>query len=188
MVIKIKITEDQKKYWETNFSKIRFPSVVQDKINRRGKANLENYLYGFLAQIVIADWLESARPVFSFGSGFDGGFDIIHSGKKIDIVLRFGTVPPRPHFEYLIPERKFNYVTDDYWFCYINKKNFNILYLVGHLTKEELHKKAKFRKRGERKLLDNGNSWVFEDNNLEILGGDLNALNISLPIKQLNLF
>ena len=138
-MIRLKITDEQ----------IEYATYLVNNCNygRRGKfdGDKSKQLVGMLAQTVLADYLKQPRPDISVG--FDGGYDYIINGKKVDVkcMSRKGYVIGN-YVHNLIAYQK-NYDVDYYIFTSLNTTT-NELEVCGVINKEQFFSKADLYEKG----------------------------------------
>ena len=138
-MIRLKITDEQ----------IEYATYLVNNCNygRRGKfdGDKSKQLVGMLAQTVLADYLKQPRPDMSVG--FDGGYDYIINGKKVDVkcMSRKGYVIGN-YVHNLIAYQK-NYDVDYYIFTSLNTTT-NELEVCGVINKEQFFSKADLYEKG----------------------------------------
>ena len=138
-MIRLKITDEQ----------IEYATYLVNNCNygRRGKfdGDKSKQLVGMLAQTVLADYLKQPRPDTS--EGFDGGYDYIINGKKVDVkcMSRKGYVIGN-YVHNLIAYQK-NYDVDYYIFTSLNTTT-NELEVCGVINKEQFFSKADLFEKG----------------------------------------
>ena len=138
-MIRLKLTDEQ----------IEYATYLVNNCNygRRGKfdGDKSKQLVGMLAQTVLADYLKQPRPDTS--EGFDGGYDYIINGKKVDVkcMSRKGYVIGN-YVHNLIAYQK-NYDVDYYIFTSLNTTT-NELEVCGVINKEQFFSKADLYEKG----------------------------------------
>lgn len=138
-MIRLKITDEQ----------IEYATYLVNNCNygRRGKfdGDKSKQLVGMLAQTVLADYLKQPRPDIS--EGFDGGYDYIINGKKVDVkcMSRKGYMIGN-YVHNLIAYQK-NYDVDYYIFTSLNTTT-NELEVCGVINKEQFFSKADLYEKG----------------------------------------
>lgn len=138
-MIRLKISKEQ----------IEYAKYLVDNCNygNRGKfdGDKSKQLVGMLAQTVLADYIRQPRPDTSVG--FDGGYDYIINGKKVDVkcMARKGYMIGN-YVHNLIAYQK-NYDVDYYIFTSLCTTT-NELEVCGVISKEDFYRTAKFYKEG----------------------------------------
>ena len=138
-MIRLKITDEQ----------IEYATYLVNNCNygRRGKfdGDKSKQLVGMLAQTVLADYLKQPRPDTS--EGFDGGYDYIINGKKVDVkcMSRKGYMIGN-YVHNLIAYQK-NYDVDYYIFTSLNTTT-NELEVCGVINKAQFFSKADLYEKG----------------------------------------
>ncbi|MAA76642.1 MAG: hypothetical protein CML73_01230 [Rhodobiaceae bacterium] len=102
-----------------------------------------------------------------FKNGFDGGFDLVYKGLKIDVKTMGRNVDVKDYFvnNFVAHQSKFD--CDIYIFCSLNKRK-NELTVCGYLSKKELLKLAILHKKGDKRNRTNGTSFIMKTDNYEI--------------------
>jgi hypothetical protein len=117
-----------------------------------GEGTPEQRLVGHIAQIIICDELKVLRPKKQ--NGFDGGFDLRHNNKRLDVKTELRTVDFRENFVHNVIACQIHYDCDGYIFCSYNKTKKSMT-LCGIIDKEKFMENAIFFEKGsERKRLD----------------------------------
>ena len=109
--------------------------------------NKEQQFVGLIGEIMVVNLFGLE---YKFSQGFDGGFDFIYKGKRIDVKTMGRTVDPKPYFvnNFIAFQKDFN--CDYYIFTSLNKKT-NELTICGYLSKEDLLKKSTLYKKGTKR-------------------------------------
>lgn len=131
--------------------------------------NKEQQFVGLVGEIIIKRLFGLDHE---FKNGFDGGFDFVYKGLKIDVKTMGRNVDVKDYFvnNFVAHQKKFD--CDIYIFCSLNKKT-NELTICGFLSKKELLKKSIYRKKGETMQRSNGTTFVLKTNNYQIENKDL---------------
>ena len=126
--------------------------------------NKEQQFVGLIGEIMVVNLFGLE---YKFSQGFDGGFDFIYKGKRIDVKTMGRTVDPKPYFvnNFIAFQKDFN--CDYYIFTSLNKKT-NELTICGYLSKEDLLKKSTLYKKGTKRTRTNGTSFVLKADTYEI--------------------
>ena len=126
--------------------------------------NKEQQFVGLIGEIMVVNLFGLE---YKFSQGFDGGFDFIYKGKKIDVKTMGRTVDPKPYFvnNFIAFQKDFN--CDYYIFTSLNKKT-NELTICGYLSKEDLLKKSTLYKKGTKRTRTNGTSFILKADTYEI--------------------
>jgi hypothetical protein len=119
--------------------------------------NKEQQFVGLIGEIMVVNLFGLE---YKFSQGFDGGFDFIYKGKRIDVKTMGRTVEPKPYFvnNFIAFQKDFN--CDYYIFTSLNKKT-NELTICGYLSKEDLLK-------GTKRTRTNGTSFILKTDTYEI--------------------
>jgi hypothetical protein len=117
------------------------------------KGTKQQELTGLIGQCIIAQ--ELGLPLVEGGQGFDGGFDLVYNGLKVDVKTMGRSVDVQPDYvnHFYARQKRFN--ADAYVFCSYNK-NKNELTICGWITKDAFFKKAKFYPKGTRRYQTSG--------------------------------
>ena len=126
--------------------------------------NKEQQFVGLIGEIMVVNLFGLE---YKFSQGFDGGFDFIYKGKRIDVKTMGRTVDPKPYFvnNFIAFQKDFN--CDYYIFTSLNKKT-NELTICGYLSKEDLLKKSTLYKKGTKRTRTNGTSFILKADTYEI--------------------
>lgn len=134
-MIRINITDEQ----------ILYAKELIDNFNfgNRGKADgtKDKQLIGMLCQTVVCDYLGLERPKGSIG--FDGGYDFILNGKKVDIKGMGRQRRIQPDFVHNLIAFQKKYEVDYYLFTSLNIVD-KELEICGIISKEEFYKQANY--------------------------------------------
>ena len=134
-MINLKITQEQ----------INYATQLVEKSNfgNRGKfdGDKSKQLVGMLAQVVVADYIRQPRPEPS--TGFDGGYDYIINGKKVDVKCMARKSDMFGDYVHNLVGYQKNYDVDYYLFTNLNTKT-TTLQICGVITKQDFFKHAKY--------------------------------------------
>ena len=138
-MIRIHITQEQIQYAQHLIENCCFGS--------RGKADgdMSKQLVGMLGQTVIADYLGLPRPEISHG--FDGGYDYIINGKKIDLKCMARKRNIQADYVHNLIAYQKNYDVDYYMFASVNYVD-QIVEICGVINKEDFYRYANFFNEG----------------------------------------
>lgn len=179
-MIRLKITDEQ----------IEYATYLVNNCNygRRGKfdGDKSKQLVGMLAQTVLADYLKQPRPDTS--EGFDGGYDYIINGKKVDVkcMSRKGYVIGN-YVHNLIAYQK-NYDVDYYIFTSLNTTT-NELEVCGVINKEQffsmadLYEKGTVRHKGKTAFTLEAPTYELKQYKLFLLGNVDDVVDIHTKIR-----
>lgn len=179
-MIRLKISEEQ----------IEYAKYLVENCNygNRGKfdGDKSKQLVGMLAQTVLADYLRQPRPDTS--TGFDGGYDYIINGKKVDVkcMARKGYVIGN-YVHNLIAYQK-NYNVDYYIFTSLNTRT-NELEVCGVIDKESFYKSAKLypigtiRHKGHTPFMLEAPTYELQQYRLHLLGNVEDDVDIYCKIR-----
>ena len=130
-----------------------------------GKSNI----YGAIGEVVVERYLKSINRDVDFTSTFD--YDMIVSGKKIDVKSKRTTVTPKDH--YLCSVSNFNTTQRcDYYVFTSIKESKDVAYILGYMSKNEFYERSMFFKEGD----------------IDVNGFAFRSDNYSIQIKYLNKF
>ncbi len=128
-----------------------------------GKSNI----YGAIGEVVVERYLKSINRDVDFTSTFD--YDMIVSGKKIDVKSKRTTVTPKDH--YLCSVFNFNTTQKcDYYVFTRVKESKDVAYILGYMSKKEFYERSMFFKEGDIDV----NGFAFRSDNYSIQIKDLN--------------
>lgn len=138
-MIRLKISNEQIEYARHLVNNCNY--------GNRGKfdGDKSKQLVGMLAQTVLADYLRQPRPDTSVG--FDGGYDYIINGKKVDVkcMSRKGYVIGNYVHNLVAYQKKYD--VDYYIFTSLCTAT-NELEVCGVISKEDFYKMSKFYPEG----------------------------------------
>lgn len=128
----------------------------------KGRSNI----YGAIGEIAVSNYLESINRVVDFESTYD--YDMIVSGKKIDVKTKRTTVIPKE--DYLCSVSSFNtkQKCDFYVFARVSEKK-DVAYILGYMSKRDFYSKSSFYRKGELDV----NGFVFKGDNYSLEVRDL---------------
>ncbi len=138
-MLRLKITKEQ----------IEYANYLVENCNygRRGKfdGDKSKQLVGMLAQTVLADYIRQPRPDISFG--FDGGYDYVINGKKVDVkcMSRKGYI--RGEFVHNLIAYQKDYNVDYYIFTSLCTTT-NELEVCGVINKDAFYDLANYYEEG----------------------------------------
>ncbi len=153
------ITSEQKEFAARLVSYCNF--------GKRGKADgsKSEQETGILGQTFFADLIGEKRP--EDNGGFDGGFDFIINGRKVDVKTMGRTVAMQDSFVHNFVASQRPYDCEYYVFLSHNKRNDNMT-ICGYIDKEGFFEKAKFCKEGTKRYRDDGTYFVCKADMYEI--------------------
>lgn len=138
-MLRLKITKEQ----------IEYANYLVENCNygRRGKfdGDKSKQLVGMLAQTVLADYIRQPRPDISFG--FDGGYDYIINGKKVDVKCMSRKRYIRGDYVHNLLAYQKDYDVDYYIFTSLCTAT-NELEVCGVISKEDFYKYATLYPKG----------------------------------------
>jgi hypothetical protein len=132
----------------------------------------EDQYLGLLGEYMTALILQ--LPV-EFKPGFDGGYDLLYNGYKIDVKTMGRTVDPKPHYvnNFLGYQEKLE--CDLLMFCSINKKT-SVYTLCGWIFKTEFLEVADYFPIGEKRKRDDGSVLTIQAPLYEIKNSQLRTV------------
>tara|TARA_R100000951_G_scaffold32121_1_gene27434 strand:+ start:1748 stop:2254 length:507 start_codon:yes stop_codon:yes gene_type:complete len=152
--------------------------LANNNMGKRHSANgsKEEQLVGLIGEIMTKELFNIKHE---WQSGFDGGFDFIYKGKKIDVKTMGRTVNPKPFYinNFVAFQKEFD--CDCYIFNSINKKT-NELTICGWVTKQDLLDKAFFCEKGSVVKRSNGTSFTAAYDSYMLENNKLNNINTIL--------
>lgn len=169
----VKVTPQQRKYaWDL---------VSHYNFGNRGIAdgNKSEQFIGILGQVVLADLLNLEKPAGS--KGFDGGFDFMIKGKKVDVKTMGRTVSVKHFYVHNFIGFQKEFDVDYYLFCSYNKIK-KLMTICGLVSKDEFFEKAKLYPRGTKRFRENGTYFETKADLFEIKQRDLKEINSSNDI------
>jgi hypothetical protein len=136
-------------------------------------------LVGLLGEIIVIEKLtRTSINLEDRKDGFDGGFDLVYQGKRIDVKTMERKSYVRGEYVnnfYIMQEA---YEADIIIFCSYNNKD-NIVEICGWIPKKDLPTVGIFYRKGTERKRADGTSFVFRQDNYEVENKDLK------PIKEL---
>ena len=147
----------------------------------RGDGDRKMQAVGILGQIVFADLLHLNRPTGE--GGFDGGFDFVINGKKVDVKTMARTVDVRPHYVHNFVGWQLKYDCEYYVFESYNTKT-NTLSICGVVSKDEFLKKSVYYNEGDKRYRDDGTFFLARTPLYEIKQSDLMEINSPEDVKK----
>lgn len=179
-MIRIQITDEQILYAKELIDNFNFGN------RGKGDGTKDKQLIGMLCQTVVCDYLNLPRP--EGGGGFDGGFDFILNGKKVDI-KGMGRKRRIQHdyVHNLIAYQK-DYDVDYYLFTSLNIID-KELEICGVISKQEFYKNANFFKKGSsrycgrKRIITTRDNYELPQFKLTLLGAVYSERDIHKHIK-----
>lgn len=162
----IKPIPDKIKHYVWNF-------LQNHNVGNRHTANgnKEEQYVGLLGEMMISDMFNGE---YKLKSGFDGGFDLIINGRKVDVKTMGRNVDVKMNYVNNFIGFQSHFNCDIYIFCSINKRK-SELTMCGWVTKQELFDRADYYPKGTIRTRDDGSSFEFKADTYEIKNIDLNA-------------
>lgn len=131
-------------------------------------------LVGIFSQIVLADLLGLPRPTGE--EGFDGGYDFIIDGKRVDLKTMARNVDVQPHYVHNFVGYQLKYDCQYYLFASFNIER-GVLTLCGVIDKQHFIDRSLHFDKGDVRYRDDGTSFVTRAPLYEIRQDDLEPLN-----------
>jgi len=141
-------------------------------------------LVGLIGELTVHHYLFGVYPdLAKRNDGFDGGYDMVYNGEKIDVKTMERKTYVRP-----------DYVNNFYWmqesydagiivFCsYHNVAN--VVEICGWLPKSELSQRGCYYAAGTTRIRRDGTSFIFRQNNYEIENRRLDDIELLKNRKQ----
>jgi hypothetical protein len=139
---------------------------------------------GLIGELMVHYFLYGQYPNLSEKKdGFDGGFDLIWKGYRIDVKTMERKSFVRPEYVnnfYLMQEI---FPADIVVFCSLNKV-YNQLEICGWIPKTELGIRGKYYAAGSKRIRSDGSFFFFRQNNYEVENKDLNPIESLVHITQ----
>ena len=173
-MLDIKVSSEQLKY--------AYHLVKQHNFGNRGIAdgNKTEQFIGILGQVVTADLLKLKRPDGS--TGFDGGYDFLIDGNKVDVKTMGRTVVMKNYYVHNFIGWQKDFEVDYYLFCSFNKRR-RIMTICGWISKNDFFKKAILYKQGSRRYREDGTHFEAKADLYEIKQIELNTINSTKDIQ-----
>lgn len=150
-------------------------ALLTHSVANRGKGDgtQEQQYVGLLGEYTVKELL--GIKVLEL-DGFDGGYDLIISGKKVDIKTMGRTVDPQDHYVNNFIAYQQDFDCDFYIFCSINKTT-SVLTICGYQDKRTLLEIADFFPEGSVRYRDDGTKFKMKAPTYEIKNSDLKPIN-----------
>lgn len=148
--------------------------VKQHNMGTRSQFNgsMEKQYAGLIAENMVREY--NNLP-YKFNIGFDGGYDFILKGKKVDVKTVIRNVDPKPHYANNFVAYQEDFDCDQLYFTSINKKT-STLWLCGTISKAKFMRKASFYYKGETRKRDDGTLVTLGAPLYEITNRELNPI------------
>jgi len=131
---------------------------------------------GLIGELVVHHYLFDNYPNLSKREGgFDGGFDILFKGKKIDVKTMERKSYVRPNFVNNFYTMQEGYDAEIIVFCSYHNID-NVIEICGWLPKSELQTRGFFYEKGAQRNRTDGSSFKFRQNNYEVEVKDLDSI------------
>lgn len=130
-----------------------------------GDGSYENQVVGLLGEMVMHHHLFGNYPILC--DGFDGGFDMMLNGYRIDVKTmgRRTYVCPNYVNNFFAVQR--HYISDILIFCSYHTLD-RILEVCGWVTKVNFFDLASYYPKGSERQRFDGSSFIFREDNYEI--------------------
>lgn len=139
---------------------------------------------GLIGELVFHHFLFGTYPdLTKRPDGYDGGYDILHNGKRIDVKTMERKSYVRPDYVnnfYILQE---SHHADVVVFCSYHHID-NVIEICGWLPKNELAKRGIYYAAGTRRNRADGSSFLFRQNNYEVKNKDLNDIETLKTLNQ----
>lgn len=131
---------------------------------------------GLIGELTVYHFLYGTYPnINERQDGFDGGYDILFLGKKIDVKTMERKSYVRPYYVnnfYIMQE---GHDADIIVFCSYHNSD-NLIEICGWLPKNELGTRGIYYAAGTRRNRSDGSSFIFRQNNYEVENKDLDDI------------
>lgn len=150
-------------------------ALLEHSVANRGKGDgtQEQQYVGLLGEYTVKGLLGIDYEELS---GFDGGYDLIIKGARVDIKTMGRTVDPQDHYVNNFIAYQQDFDCDYYIFCSINKTT-SILTICGYQDKRTLLEIADFFPEGSVRYRDDGSKFKMKAPTYEIKNSDLKPIN-----------
>jgi hypothetical protein len=132
---------------------------------------------GLIGELVVHHFLFGTYPDLTRRpDGFDGGYDILYRGKRIDVKTMERKSYVRPDYVnnfYILQE---GHHADTIVFCSYHNVD-NVIEICGWIPKNELGTRGIYYAAGTPRKRTDGSSFIFRQNNYEVKNKDLNDMN-----------
>ena len=138
-MIRVHITQEQIEYAQYLIENCNY--------GNRGKldGDMSKQLIGMLGQTVVADYLDLPRPDISVG--FDGGYDFIINGKKVDLKCMGRKRNIQADYVHNLIALQKDYDVDYYLFASVNYVD-QLVEICGIISKQDFYKYANYLQEG----------------------------------------
>ena len=127
----------------------------------------DSNIYGAIGEVIVEKYLKSINRDVDFASAYD--YDMIVSGKKIDVKTKRTTVVPKDHYLCSVSNFNTKQKCDYYVFARV-KESKDVAYILGYMPKKEFYEKSVFYREGDIDV----NGFVFKGDNYSMAIKDLN--------------
>lgn len=154
--------------------------LSNNSIANRGKGDgsVRNQAVGLACELEVHNYLLGYYPILQ-NNGFDGGFDLILNGLKIDIKAMERKSYVKHNYVNNFFMLQENYNVDVLVFCSFHSVD-RIIELCGWIYKKELKVLSKFYKAGTVRTRFNGTSFKLREDNYEIEMRNLKQIDLLL--------
>ena len=134
--------------------------------------SMEQQYVGLIGENMVRNYL--GLP-YSFSVGFDGGYDFIFNGNKVDVKTMGRSVDPKSHYvnNFVAYQREFD--CDIFYFTSINKKTSTIS-LCGWIWKKDFILEASYFEKDSTRKRDDGTTFKTQAPLYEISNDKLNPI------------
>ena len=131
---------------------------------------------GLIGELAVYNYLHGEYPdLTAKKDGFDGGYDLIFDGKKIDVKTMERKSYVKPNYVNNFYTMQQGHDADLIMFCSYHSLH-NILEICGWLPKSELATRGVYYAAGSKRLRTDGTCFTFRQNNYEVEAKDLEAI------------
>jgi hypothetical protein len=134
--------------------------------------NKEQQLVGIIGQIALCKILGMKQTE---GVKYDGGYDVVINGVKVDIKTMGRTTYPRPYYVNNFFARQLDLPAEAFIFCSYNKTD-HILTVCGCITKDNLRKISTQFPVGSLRTRSDGTTFKVKSNLCEVENKDLTQI------------
>jgi hypothetical protein len=131
---------------------------------------------GLIGELVIHHFLFGKYPdLTKRPDGYDGGYDILYNGKRIDVKTMERKSYVRPDYVnnfYILQE---NHHADIIVFCSYHNID-GVIEICGWLPKNELAIRGIYYPAGTQRIRTDGSTFIFRQSNYEVKNKDLNDM------------
>ena len=152
----------------SNLKKKVLKYLKTHNLGKRGHfdGDLERQYTGLLGECMFHHWLFGEFPALD-KEGFDGGFDMMYRGERIDVKTMGRKVDSKVFYANNFVAAQMNHGCDLLVFCSINKVT-SRFQMCGYLPKPQFLKKASFHEKGATRKRDDGTDLELRADMFEI--------------------